>query len=426
MNLSVLEQCYRVLALPTDASLEEIESAYLKQVQTQLSQGEKGELHRLQKAYETLKAHYQQKASEGTETEGAESYYLKQLQQRLETQGKRVQVDIQGDCLRVMFDVRASGNRHQLMALTYHVLQQIPPPHLDCIKVYGMKSKRKFAWREEFNLSASQLTSEDLNLFSFKSRLNNILAFPLALILAVIINNVGVLYMLFLGFHIWIHEFGHSTMAWLSGHRSLPLPIGVAFSSHEPSLFVYFGLLILFVLLFYAGSRNNQRFPMILAVSFAILQFILTWLIPDHKTQMLITFGGVAGEFYLSTFLMASFYFSLPDKWRWDAARYLVLVIAASSFWHSFWFWTHIKAGQESIPFGSLLGGRGDSGGDMNKLIFDYHWNPSDLVNTYTGLGNLCLLILVGLYGYFLIRQNKAFFFGLKQRVIYQLYRIKR
>ncbi|NEO26437.1 MAG: hypothetical protein F6K03_05940 [Kamptonema sp. SIO4C4] len=136
---------------------------------------------------------------------------------------------------------------------------------------------------------------------------------------------------------------------------------------------------------------------------------------------MWITFGGVAGEFYISTFLMASFYFSLPDKWRWDAAHYLVLVIAASSFWQSFWFWTHVKTGRESIPFGTLLRGRGDSAGDMNKLIFEHNWNPTDLVNTYSGLGNLCLLVLIGLYLYFLIRQNKAFLFGLKQRILFRL-----
>ncbi len=29
------------------------------------------------------------------------------------------------------------------------------------------------------------------------------------------------------GFHVWMHEFGHATAAWLTGRRALPLPIGV-------------------------------------------------------------------------------------------------------------------------------------------------------------------------------------------------------
>src|SRR4051812_26833226 len=28
------------------------------------------------------------------------------------------------------------------------------------------------------------------------------------------------------GFHVWVHEFGHATVAWMTGKRALPLPIG--------------------------------------------------------------------------------------------------------------------------------------------------------------------------------------------------------
>lgn len=408
-----LEQCYRFLNLPVGASLEEVEETYRRQIQGMLQTGRKQELKQLQRVYQQLKTHLQDEQT----PYGAPDWKMR-LQQRLEAEGCTVKVDTQKG-LRVMFDVTRGGKRHTLTAIAYHCIRQIAPPEVDQVTMYGMTGKRKFAWKETFNLSETQVTQEDLDLFSFDSRVNYLFAFPIAFILAIIIHHLKVLLFLLLGTRIWIHEFGHSTIAWLAGYRSLPLPIGVALTIPQRSLFVYFGILILLGLLFWSGWRENKRFPMVLAGGIAIAQFMITWLVPSHTKEMWITFGGVAGEFYLSAFLMFSFYFSLPEKWRWDFGRYLVLIIAASGFWENFHFWNNIKTGQESIPFGSLLGGQGDAGGDMNKLIFDYHWDPRVLVATYHYLGILCLLFLFGIYLYFILQKSRPLLLAWKYQLWY-------
>ena len=61
--------------------------------------------------------------------------------------------------------------------------------------------------------------------FSFNHPLVFVVALPLATVSAFVING-SFLAGLMRPFHVWIHECGHATVAWLSGRRALPLPIG--------------------------------------------------------------------------------------------------------------------------------------------------------------------------------------------------------
>lgn len=76
-----------------------------------------------------------------------------------------------------------------------------------------------------------------------------------------------------------------------------------------------------------------------LAVGLALLQFYLTWFTSSYTFEMLLTFGGIGGEFYLSSLLIGGFYLRLPDRWRWDFWRFIALGVAANTFWNSFWQW---------------------------------------------------------------------------------------
>ena len=250
--------------------------------------------------------------------------------------------------------------------------------------------------------------------FSFNHPLVLLVALLLATIGAFVINS-SFLAGLMRPFHIWIHECGHATVAWLSGRRALPLPIGWTSWQPERSTVVYLALLFLLSVLFYSAWKERLRGAMVFAGVVALAQLVMTWTFSERTVELWITFGGIGGEFYLSVMLMLLFYFPRPDRFRWDFWRYVILAIAASTFWENFNFWNHVERGRESIPWGSILGA-GDAGGDMNRLALDHAWPNDRIIDTYNVLGDICLVCLVGAYLAVLIMEGSRIVDDLQHR----------
>jgi hypothetical protein len=297
-------------------------------------------------------------------------------------------------------------------AQIFQMLKQLRIPRLGQVEIQALQGSQ-LLWQRSLQLGSQRR----LDRFAFDSLTVNVWAFPIAFVVALMVNNIGLLQLLHLPLHIWIHEFGHATIAWWSGHRALPLPFGWTSISLQQDPFVYFGILFLLSLLFWSGWKEGIFWPRILAIVLALLQFYMTWVMPNRTKEMLFAFGGIGGEFYLSTFLIACFYFRLPDRWRWDFWRFVVLGIAASSLWKSFWQWHTIQLGLAQIPWGTLFGGQGDAGGDMNRLNYDFGWSADQIIQTYSWLGSLCVLVVVSLYGVFLLRMNDEIWLNLQTRL---------
>ena len=249
--------------------------------------------------------------------------------------------------------------------------------------------------------------AELLDPFSFDSWLVNLVALPFVAGLAYVIN-LSPLQFLLAGFHTWMHEFGHATAAWLAGHRALPLPVGWTNIMPEKSLFVYLGVLFLLGAFFTAGWKERKIWPMLLAVAVLPMQFYMSWLMPEHRRDFWFSFCGVGGEFYLSTACMVAFFLQLPEKFKWGACRYVFLFLGASSFLHIWLFWRQVKRGHEGIPWGGMVTGEDDAGGDMNILRDDYAWSNHRIIDTYNGLGAACLGILLAVYIIFALRLDRV------------------
>ncbi|MBC8126352.1 MAG: M50 family metallopeptidase [Gloeobacteraceae cyanobacterium ES-bin-144] len=241
---------------------------------------------------------------------------------------------------------------------------------------------------------------------SFDSWIVNAVAPPLVIGLAIVIER-SFFGMLFEGFHVWMHELGHATVAWLTGRRALPLPIGWTSVNPEKSLFVYFGVLFLLGLMLVAGARERKIWPMLLTVVIALTQAYMTWWLPDRRVEMWLAFGGVGGEFYLAAAMMALFYVQLPEKFKWGGCRYVFLFICASSFFDTYAFWKKVKRGEEGIPYGTMINGEEDGGGDMNVLHDVFGWTQREIIHTYNNLGDVCVITLIVAYLIFALRLDR-------------------
>ena len=224
----------------------------------------------------------------------------------------------------------------------------------------------------------------------------------------VLLVNLSPLKFLLTGFHVWMHEFGHATAAWLCGWRATPLPIGWTPVEQVHSNFVYFGLLLMFGLLFVAGWMERKVWPMIAAVVLAGLQGYMTWRMPEDRKEFWMVFGGVGGEFYLSTLFMMFFWVQLPEKFKWGACRYVFFLIGATAFLNIWLRWGDIYRGIEEIPFGSMINGEDDQGGDMNKLMDGFGWKKFAIRRTYWLLGWGCWAALGVMWAIFVLRLNKV------------------
>ncbi|MFQ4135629.1 hypothetical protein PGN35_004855 [Nodosilinea sp. PGN35] len=351
-------RAYRELGLPEGSSLAEIEAVYFRRRAELLKKGDRAALEPLKWAFTTLKTPLEQTAAEAGATVADASL--------------------------------AEDSTVATVAPRPRPLRPSPDP-----------LTRPFAYP----------SADDTDILSFQNRYSNGLIFPALLLAGMAMNAMPIANALLFGIKIWLHEFGHATVAWLSGRQALPLPIGWTSYNPQRSLFVYIGLLLLLGLLYWAGRREAKRWPVVLALALAVVQFYMTWLLPAQRFDMLMAFGGVGGEIYLAALLMVSFYFPLPNYFRWDFYRFPVVLGAAFCFWGQVWLWQQVPKGKASIPFGSMWGEA--EHGDMNQLIDVHGWMPGDIIGTYSAIAHLCLFAIVAVYGYTLFRQHRETFIAL-------------
>jgi hypothetical protein len=259
---------------------------------------------------------------------------------------------------------------------------------------------------EALRLMREEVEQKPFALAAFDNLWVNAIVPPVVALLGVLVMESPFAFFL-MGFNIWVHEFGHATIAWLTGHRALPLPIGWTNYSPEKSNFVYFGILALLTVLFLAGLKERKPAAMFIAIGVAIVQYYMTWKMPDRTVTLWLAFCGVGGEFYLSAAMIGMFYVELPEKFRWGLCRYFFLFIGAGSFHRTFMLWRQIHRGEADIPMGSMVNGEDDAGGDMNILHEDYDWTLRGISHTYNNLGTACLIAIVVVYLIFALGLNR-------------------
>lgn len=364
MNEAELEQCRTLLGVSPTATHQELERAFMKK-NFALIKGNTGdepkqnvdiERQRLRTAHERLAAH---------------------LKEQTEAAAKGPRLVVPGPD-KAVADAAWSQNRAEPKTLITPPVVTPPDP-----------------------------ADEGFSLLRFDHWGVNVFVPPLLLGLVWLVN-LSPLKFLLQGFHVWMHEFGHAVPAWLSGWRATPLPFGWTPVEQEHSNFVYGGLLLMFGILFVAGWKERKLWAMLVAVVLAGLQAYMTWRLPEARKEFWMVFGGVGGEFALSTLFMMAFWVQLPEKFRWGACRYVFFFIGATAFLNIWVRWGDIYRGIEEIPFGSMINGEEDGGGDMNRLMDDYGWKKFDIRHNYRLLGSCCWVALGFMWTLFALRLNRV------------------
>lgn len=440
-------RAYRELGLPEGTPLDRVESTYFRAKADLLRQGQRAQLEPMKWAYATLKDYFEQPPHSSSpaaapqaelplllegmgEPEPSQESFSQNLrpsppeaaaliQSLLQERNLPAQVRIQEQQLHIRWPAVRVVNPKQATAQIYTLLleqnlAEIGLGAIETLVVSALNSHNQVVWRQTLAMPQAPSVEVDTDLMSFQNRYSNGLIFPALLALGLIMNAMPIVNFLLRGIRIWIHEFGHATVAWMAGRQALPLPFGWTSVNPERSLLVYLGLATLLWLMYWAGRREKKRWPMILAGVLAGVQFVMTWLVSANTFDMLLAFGGIGGELYLSALLMVSFFFPLPTYFRWDFYRYPVVLGAAFTFWGQFWLWKLIRFGRGSIPFGGMWGDA--EHGDMNILANRHGCTPGDIIGTYNTIANLSLLIILIVYGVVLYRQHHHRLLVLRQR----------
>lgn len=188
------------------------------------------------------------------------------------------------------------------------------------------------------------------------------------------------------GVRVPLHELGHATVAWFTGHMAVPIPIGLTLSSQDRSVIVCVGLPAL------CGWRALQRgragaYGAALGWGLAgVTQLGLTWGLDLGAHERWLLLGGCGGEFVFAALLVALFHRTMGRQYRWDLARWMALAIGAFVLVDQTLFWRRARADSDYFPWGAAF----SDDGDMDRLHDQYGWSENALTGFYLDLATLC------------------------------------
>ena len=237
MNEAELAECHAALGVSAGVTLEELERVFMKK-NFALIKGKSGAADEVNPALDAqragLRAAYEKLAE-----------HLREKQRQAEAAAARKRPTLPAPPMAA----KAAQTRPPMTPLTAPPMvvgAGVPSPRGE-LRDGGVPPPR----------SSRDPADDEFILFRFDNWKVNVLGPPL-LLAFVLLVNVSPLGFFLKGFHVWMHEFGHATAAWLCGFRATPLPLG--WTPVEPvySPFVYWGLLLLFVILFVAGWMERK------------------------------------------------------------------------------------------------------------------------------------------------------------------------
>ena len=138
------------------------------------------------------------------------------------------------------------------------------------------------------------------------------------------------------------------------------------------------------------------------------IQSSLTFFADDLAREKWITFGGCGGEIWISALCVVAFYHRAPDRVRWDFWRFPVVLLGMTTLAYAWGLWSDVAADHTRLPLGTGFKGRGDSNGDMNRLLDIHGWSVQEIVDAYRLIAFIAVAFVLAHYAWSLMRSKPS------------------
>jgi hypothetical protein len=147
----------------------------------------------------------------------------------------------------------------------------------------------------------------------------------------------------------------------------------------------------------YRGWQFESRSLLTAGGLVLLLQAILTLGIKEHTARSLIVFGGDGMGLALSVLLMASFFFGKGTQLYKGSLRWGFVAIGAGTFVDINAVWWAARRDSSEIPYTTRENGMES---DALKLVNEFGWTESALVNRYIATCLACMALLALVYAW--------------------------
>ncbi len=197
-------------------------------------------------------------------------------------------------------------------------------------------------------------------------------------------------------FGMWLHELGHATSAWVTGHWAIPGPWR---TSIAPDRCIKVTLAMLGVIGFiaYRAWHGERKILCYAMGALALFVLVCTFGVSKTSARTAITFFGDAGMMIYGGALVLTFWAPVGSHIHTSWLRWGFIVIGSLAFLDGVFTWWPARKDASVIPYGEI---EGVGLSDPTKLVDVSRWTQQELIDRHIYVIYVVSAILVARWAY--------------------------
>ncbi len=180
-------------------------------------------------------------------------------------------------------------------------------------------------------------------------------------------------------FGMWLHELGHATSAWITGHWAVPGPWRTSIDA-EQSISVTLALLAIMGFVGFRAWQAERKTLTYTMGGVALFVLVCTYGLSERSAQTAITFFGDGGMMIFGGALVLTFWVPVGTHIHTSWLRWGFIVIGALAYLDGVFTWWPARKDASVIPYGEI---EGVGLSDATKLIDVAGWTQQELIDRY-------------------------------------------